>query len=271
MSPRPLPAGMRTLLDRPIAYHRGLVPLTGGALPALLLSQAIYWQLRTTSEDGWWWKTRHEWTEETGLSRSEQETARRALRQTTWWQEQRRGVPARMHYRVDLDALLAQLAGIQPAGWQAGGKRDGGNLTSNAGGMPPNTETTRDYADTTTAGSNQVDLKAVSLPSDLPLSSSQRLLVDAAFARLDDHELRAKAVMAYVVRVRAGGVEDYVAYACGLVNRAQQGLLTDRVAGREKRNQTPKTRGVENARATELHAKSHAARLARYRAARSER
>jgi hypothetical protein len=145
---------MRALLDRPIAYHRALVPIAAGALPALMLSQAIYWQLRTTSEDGWWWKTREEWGEETGLTRSEQETARKILKQRPWWAEELRGVPARKHYRVDLDLLFAQLAGIQPTSRQGSSQQDGENPTGKpATSQPANTETTIDHSETTTGGS----------------------------------------------------------------------------------------------------------------------
>lgn len=153
VSPRALPTGLRTLLDRPIAYHRALVPLAESAVAALMLSQAIYWQLRTTSNDRWWWKTRQEWTEETGLTRSEQETARRSLRRHKWWAEKRRGVPARMYYRVDLDLLLAQLAGNQPTGQSNPSHHDGGTSACQPGATPPaNTETTRDFSETTTTG-----------------------------------------------------------------------------------------------------------------------
>ncbi|MCI0653669.1 MAG: hypothetical protein L0Y39_04225, partial [Methylococcaceae bacterium] len=58
------------LLDRPIAFHRSFVQLTGSVTAALVLSQAVYWQRRVSEDhDGWWYKTRSQWIEETGLSR----------------------------------------------------------------------------------------------------------------------------------------------------------------------------------------------------------
>ena len=39
------------LLDRPIAYHRIFARLTGSVHAALMLSQAVYWQNRATSEN----------------------------------------------------------------------------------------------------------------------------------------------------------------------------------------------------------------------------
>ncbi len=100
------------LLDRPIAFHRALVSVVGGGvLPALLLSQAIYWTKRTSDPDGWFWKTQAEWEEETGMGRREQENARAKLRQTHFWKEELRGLPAKMYFKVDLDRLAATLLG----------------------------------------------------------------------------------------------------------------------------------------------------------------
>ena len=124
-----------SLLDRPVAFHRPLADIRLpdgsrlGVLAALMLSQALYWTARTDDPEGWFWKTREEWYEETGLSRREQETARRRLRQSGFWHEERRGVPARIYFRVDLDALQAALMGERegpsPNGNSAPPNRDG--------------------------------------------------------------------------------------------------------------------------------------------------
>lgn len=100
-------SGALALLDRPIAFHRVFVDLTGSVTAALLLSQAVYWQRRTG--DGWWYKTREDWCDETGMSPKELDNARRTLRRHGWWHEARRGVPARVWYRVDLHELMAAL------------------------------------------------------------------------------------------------------------------------------------------------------------------
>jgi len=98
------------LLDRPIAFHRCFVTLTGSVTAALMLSQAIYWQQRTKDPDGWWYKTRDDWAEETGLSRYEQEGARKKLRKLGVVQEHLRGVPATIWYRVNEERLLEELS-----------------------------------------------------------------------------------------------------------------------------------------------------------------
>jgi len=101
---------LRVVLDRPIAFHRVFVKLSGSVTAALLLSQATYWSKRVnTNDEGWFYKTREQWEEETGLTRYEQETARKALRRFSFWKEDLRGVPAQMHYRVDITALSTEL------------------------------------------------------------------------------------------------------------------------------------------------------------------
>jgi len=107
--------GLDLVLDRPIAFHRSFVSIrtkTGGKLgvaAALMLSQAIYWARRSSDDEGWFYKTQEEWEEETGLTRREQETARKRLRATDFWHEELRGMPARLHFRVDFEALAAAL------------------------------------------------------------------------------------------------------------------------------------------------------------------
>jgi hypothetical protein len=104
------------ILDRPIAFHRVFVALTGSVTAALMLSQGLYWtrikRRDAPGSDGWFYKTQAEWEDETGMGRSEQETARKRLRRTSFWQEERRGLPAKLYFRIDLerlaDALLTQ-------------------------------------------------------------------------------------------------------------------------------------------------------------------
>ena len=95
------------LLDRPIAYHRCFVTLTGSVKAAILLSQAIYWQPRAKQDDGYWYKTIEEWQEETGLTEHEQRTARRDC--AKYLLSDLRGVPAQLFYKVDEEALEADL------------------------------------------------------------------------------------------------------------------------------------------------------------------
>ncbi len=103
------------LLDRPIAFHRCFAELGGSVNAGLMLSQAVYWSQRTKNGDGWFWKTAEEWQEETYLTRTEQATARKQLKRLACWQEELRGVPAKLFYRVDFDALDELLSADKPA------------------------------------------------------------------------------------------------------------------------------------------------------------
>jgi hypothetical protein len=100
------------IFDLPIAFHRIFVDLTGSVHAALMLSQAFYWSnpKRNDDPDGWFFESQEKWEAETGLKRYEQEGARAKLRKTPFWHEEKRGIPARLYYRIDLQALQNQLA-----------------------------------------------------------------------------------------------------------------------------------------------------------------
>ncbi|MEO8641878.1 hypothetical protein [Pseudomonas sp.] len=79
------------------------------ASAAQFLSQAVYWTEKTG--DGWFYKTESEWEQEIGLSNKEVRTARRCLSQISLLAEVRKGVPAKMYFRIDTDLLLGYLSG----------------------------------------------------------------------------------------------------------------------------------------------------------------
>lgn len=98
------------VFDAPVSFHRCLVPVTGGITSALLLSQAIWTsQWLEPAAGGWFLRSQDEWTQETGLSRWEQESARRSLRRSGLLEERRIGMPARLWFRVRPDAVWRAL------------------------------------------------------------------------------------------------------------------------------------------------------------------
>ncbi|MEF9946806.1 MAG: hypothetical protein RR800_00440 [Comamonas sp.] len=122
------------MLDRPIVVHRVLVDLGLGITGAVLLSQAIYWTQRTTGRAGWFYKSIDEWQEETGLTRAEQKTARNRLEAAGFMREELRGVPARLYFQVQTEALSAALLalpsglrGLRKQGCEDGANKDAGN------------------------------------------------------------------------------------------------------------------------------------------------
>ncbi|HUL00945.1 MAG TPA: hypothetical protein VLX29_08830 [Nitrospirota bacterium] len=108
----PVTERFQETLDRPIAFHPVFVDVTGSITAGLLLSQAVYWTKRVSQGD-WFYKTMKQWKEETRLSRHEQENARKILRQFSFWHEERRGVPAKMYFRVDIPALYNELLHVK--------------------------------------------------------------------------------------------------------------------------------------------------------------
>jgi hypothetical protein len=96
---------LRTILTRPIAFHRLFASVGAG----VFLSQLYYWSERTDDPDGWVYKTSGEWYEETMLGRRELDTVRKALRTKGVIEEKLAGVPATMHYRLKWDELFESL------------------------------------------------------------------------------------------------------------------------------------------------------------------
>ncbi|EOX8475822.1 hypothetical protein AIT72_003985 [Salmonella enterica subsp. arizonae] len=97
------------LVDRPIAFQRSFVRLGVGITGALLLSQIVYWQNRM--EGQWFYKTQADLEEETGLTRYEQEGARKKLVSCGVLEEAKRGIPAKLYFRVNQERLEELLIG----------------------------------------------------------------------------------------------------------------------------------------------------------------
>ena len=98
------------VFDMPVTFHRCLVPVAGGVTAALMLSQAIWLtDIVDPASDGWFMCSHEQWTQETGLTRWEQETARRALRRAGLLVERRLGMPAKLWFRVCPGAVMRAL------------------------------------------------------------------------------------------------------------------------------------------------------------------
>lgn len=93
------------LTDRVVAFHPILARIAGSVTAGLMLAQILYWAKRTLNPEGWFYKSRDEWTEETTLSRCEQETARRELRRRDFLQETYRGIPKKVYFRVNVQRV----------------------------------------------------------------------------------------------------------------------------------------------------------------------
>jgi hypothetical protein len=102
-----------------VAFHRILAKICKDATACLFLSQCIYWQLDLSLTpadkkdkyqlDGWFFRSREEWENDIYLNRTEQENARRKLKDLGFVEELRAGIPAKLYYRVNftnLDAMF---------------------------------------------------------------------------------------------------------------------------------------------------------------------
>jgi hypothetical protein len=77
-----------------------------GPAAGIFLRQLFYWTGKQHDPEGWIYKTQSEMEQETGLARKQQEKARKILCKYGVLEEVKRGVPCRLWYRVDLEALL---------------------------------------------------------------------------------------------------------------------------------------------------------------------
>lgn len=95
-----------------VSYHPKLLELTGSVTSALLLSQGLSWMryAHSAHKTDWFWKTSDSWAYETGLSRHEQDSARKKLKAANLLKEKRMGMPARLSYQINLDEILNKLS-----------------------------------------------------------------------------------------------------------------------------------------------------------------
>ncbi|POA21543.1 hypothetical protein C1886_04525 [Pseudomonas sp. FW300-N1A1] len=189
------------LLDRPIAFQRAFVTLGVGITGALMLSQAIYWSNRTDNTEGWFYKTMEEWEAETGMTRSEQESARKKLVKIGAIEEMKKGVPCRLFYRVNIAAIHANLSADFPQSSLQDSRKQGRRKAASkpAVNQQAITETTAEITSETTADTLQdgsgkptqsgalavfdrIEAPRVELPADMPGPKDQSCKTFKAWA-----------------------------------------------------------------------------------------
>lgn len=93
-------------MKRPIAYRVEFAKAIGSVKLAVLLSQLHYWSDKGHDPEGWIYKTREQIFEETGLSRQEQETARKWGRTAGVLEEIKKGIPRRVYFRINKEVII---------------------------------------------------------------------------------------------------------------------------------------------------------------------
>jgi hypothetical protein len=100
------PSVVLEAFSEPIVFQRIFVDICHSVTAALMLSYAVGLVERLSPEsEGWFEASQEWWTQETGLSRWEQVTARKVLRDLGFLIESRRGMPSRLMYYVDSAAV----------------------------------------------------------------------------------------------------------------------------------------------------------------------
>ena len=96
------PSELLRIIGKPIAYYPQLAKPLGGVNASLLFGHFFYWKDKGRSELGVY-RTADEIEVETGLSRDEQRTARRKLRERGVLIETEKRIEHRIYYKLDLD------------------------------------------------------------------------------------------------------------------------------------------------------------------------
>ncbi len=100
------PTILTEFLKRPVAYQPMIAKAFGSVKLGIFWSQLYYWHDKGSDTEGWIYKTQQEIFEETGLSRKEQETARKIGLGLGVLEEKLAGQPATVHYRIDVEKAM---------------------------------------------------------------------------------------------------------------------------------------------------------------------
>ena len=132
-TPAPSMDDLRPLLGRCHAFYPSLAAIADSTKAGLLLSRLWQWTRRTAPDATgaiWVQRTAGQLQAETGLSLREQGRVRAGLCARGLLETVRLGAPARMHYRLALDAIQGALIGLEDAA-------DGGSIEALLGPPQP--------------------------------------------------------------------------------------------------------------------------------------
>jgi hypothetical protein len=101
------------LPNRVVGYSPDLARIVGGATTGLFLSQLLFLSDKGHNPDGWVYKSEAEMGKETGLSKREQQTARRKLLSLGVIAIMRGGFRNTYHFKVLWEKLSQVIAGVQ--------------------------------------------------------------------------------------------------------------------------------------------------------------
>ncbi|HEX2243918.1 MAG TPA: hypothetical protein VHK27_11845, partial [Gammaproteobacteria bacterium] len=103
------------LPNRVVGYSPDLARMVGGATVGLFLSQLLFQSDKGANPEGWVYKSEAEMGKETGLTKREQQTARRKLLALGVIAIMRGGFRNTYHFKIIWEKLYQVIAGIQRA------------------------------------------------------------------------------------------------------------------------------------------------------------
>jgi hypothetical protein len=110
------------LPNRIVGYLPDLARIVGGATTGLFLSQLLFLSDKGANPDGWVYKSEADMGKETGLSKREQQTARRKLLSLGVIAIMRGGFRNTYHFKVIWEKLYQVIAGFQQSQTVSTGK-----------------------------------------------------------------------------------------------------------------------------------------------------
>lgn len=104
--------------QKTVSFYPVFAKAFGSVPAAVMLSQGLFWQCKAKHGkpaiiDGeeYFAKTVEEWYEETSITESAQKMARNILVKHGVFKEKLAGLPAKMHFRIDIDSVVAVING----------------------------------------------------------------------------------------------------------------------------------------------------------------
>lgn len=90
-------------------YHPSIARAVDSVNAAIMLEHIAFWQRKTEDGEGWAYRSQEDIEERTALSVKKQQRARSRLKELGVLKEKRKGVPAKLFYRLDYDKLQVLL------------------------------------------------------------------------------------------------------------------------------------------------------------------
>lgn len=111
-------------LEKPITFYPQLAKALGGIEEAVFVQQLYYWSDKSNSQDGWIYKSKKEWEEETALTRYQLDRIRKKLKKEGIIEtklKKANGAPT-LYYRLNIglvrNSLMEKLETNQSISWK---------------------------------------------------------------------------------------------------------------------------------------------------------